>query len=88
MKEISERLNRQILKSLLHGDVSARSMVNEEVLRYVDVVLTENDQIACLLFMNDHLDDHETRVHYTVCGAPRNIRRCFVLLPRSARYGG
>ena len=57
MEEISKRLNRQILKALLSRDIPARLMVSDEVLHYVDVILVENNQMACLLFMNDHLDE-------------------------------
>ena len=55
MDQIGERLNEQILRLILEGDVSAREMVNAEVLNMIDNVLVEEDRQACLLFMNNQL---------------------------------
>ena len=55
MDWIGERLNEQILRLILDGDVSAREMVNAEVLNMIDNVLVAEDWQACLLFMNNQL---------------------------------
>ena len=55
MDQIGERLNEQIFRLILEGDVSARGMVNAEVLNMIDNVLVAEDQQACLLFMNNQL---------------------------------
>ena len=43
MDQIRERLNEQILRLILEGDVSARGMVNAEVLNMVNNVLVAED---------------------------------------------
>ena len=43
MDQIGEKLNKQILRLILEGDVSAREMVNAEVLNMIDNILVAED---------------------------------------------
>ena len=55
MDDIGERLNKQILLVVLEGDVSARQIVNIDILTYVESTLTQEDWEACKYYMNGQL---------------------------------